>query len=101
VLYRHPAIHEACVIALEDERQGERVKAVVVLKPGMQATPEDIVGWSRTQMATYKAPREVEFTDALPRSGTGKIDWRGLQQSQRTRVAHAKQFQHSQKENTQ
>lgn len=101
VLYRHPAIHEACVIALEDERQGERVKAVVVLKPGMQATAEDIVGWSRTRMATYKAPREVEFTDALPRSGTGKIDWRGLQQSQRTRVAHAKQFQHSQKENTQ
>jgi fatty-acyl-CoA synthase len=81
LLYAHPAIHEACVIATPDARAGEAVKAVVVLKPEARGTlqPADIVAWARTQMAVYKAPRHVQFVDSLPKSGTGKIMWRELQ----------------------
>ncbi len=81
LLYAHPAIHEACVIATPDARAGEAVKAVVVLKPEAVGTlqPADIVAWARTQMAVYKAPRSVQFVDSLPKSGTGKILWRELQ----------------------
>ena len=43
-------------------------------------TAEQIVGWAREHMAAYKVPRDVEFVDALPRSGSGKIDWRRLQE---------------------
>ncbi|MDW8467760.1 MAG: AMP-binding protein [Burkholderiales bacterium] len=57
-MYRHPAIQECCVIASPDERRGETVKAVVVLrKPGAQASGDEILAWARTQMAAYKAPR--------------------------------------------
>ena len=97
LLYRHPAIAEACVIGLPDARQGERVKAVVVLKPEAQAsvdtTPQALLAWARTQMAVYKAPREFEIVAALPRSGTGKIDWRRLQNE------HAQREQALMKEN--
>jgi fatty-acyl-CoA synthase len=81
-LYEHPAIHEACVIAVADERRGETVKAVVVLKAAQreQVSEQDIVDWSRERMALYKAPRIVQFVDTLPRTGTGKIDWRTLQE---------------------
>jgi fatty-acyl-CoA synthase len=85
-LYAHPAVHEACVIAVPDMREGrsgEAVKAIVVLKPGFQhgITPEQFIAWCREQMAVYKAPRSVEFVAALPKSGTGKIQWRELQQA--------------------
>ncbi len=81
LLYAHPAIHEACVIATPDVRAGEAVKAMVVLKPDAVGTvqPADIVAWARTQMAVYKAPRSVQFVTALPKSSTGKILWRALQ----------------------
>jgi fatty-acyl-CoA synthase len=81
-LYEHPAVHEACVIAVADERRGETVKALVVLKPTHQGrvTEQEIVDWSRERMAVYKAPRIVQFVGSLPRSGTGKIDWRTLQE---------------------
>ena len=78
-LYKHPAIQECCIIASPDERRGETVKAVVVLKPGANATGEEILDWARGEMATYKAPRKIEFAAALPRSGSGKIQWRALQ----------------------
>jgi fatty-acyl-CoA synthase len=79
-MYRHPAIQECCIIASPDERRGETVKAVVVLKPDARATAEELLDWARTQMAAYKAPRKLEFVGALPRSGSGKIQWRELQE---------------------
>jgi len=56
------------------------VKAVIVLKPGSDATAQGIIDWARGQMAAYKAPRKVDFADALPRSGSGKVQWRALQE---------------------
>jgi fatty-acyl-CoA synthase len=80
-MYKHPAIKECCIIASPDERKGETVKVVVVLKKEFSCTTgEDILTWAKTQMATYKAPRLVEFTDALPRTGSGKLMWRALQE---------------------
>jgi len=79
-LYSHPAVHEACVIATRDARQGEAVKALVVLKPGASLGATELIGWCREAMAVYKAPRFVEFVDRLPKSNTGKILWRELQQ---------------------
>jgi fatty-acyl-CoA synthase len=84
-MYAHPAVHEVCIIGLPDAKQGEAVKALVVLKPGMrgEVTPQQVTDWCRERMAVYKAPRLVEFVDALPKSGTGKILWRELQEAQR------------------
>jgi fatty-acyl-CoA synthase len=84
-MYEHPAIHEACVIAVPDAKRGETVKALVVLKPGWRGeiVEQQIVDWARERMAVYKAPRIVQFMDALPKSGTGKILWRELQEAQR------------------
>jgi fatty-acyl-CoA synthase len=81
ILYKHPAVQEACVIASLDPRRGETVKAVVVLRDEHKGSvsPEEIIEWSKGQMAAYKYPRIVQFADALPRSGTGKILWRELQ----------------------
>jgi fatty-acyl-CoA synthase len=81
-LYKHPAIQECCIIASPDERRGETVKAVVVLKPGAQASGDEILEWARGEMATYKAPRKIEFAAALPRTGSGKIQWRELQEKE-------------------
>lgn len=84
-LYEHPAIHEACIIGLEDAQKGELVKALVVLKPSSAGTvsPQDIIDWSRQRMAVYKAPRLVEIVPSLPKSATGKIMWRELQEAAR------------------
>ncbi|MBI5257765.1 MAG: AMP-binding protein [Burkholderiales bacterium] len=86
LLYAHPAVHEACVIATPDAKSGEAVKAVVVLKPEArgQLSAEQFLAWTRTQMAVYKAPRQVQFVDQLPKSATGKIAWRALQDQERT-----------------
>jgi fatty-acyl-CoA synthase len=89
LLYQHPAIQEACVIAATDPRRGETVKAVVVLKPGLegQVSEQDLIDWSRDQMAAYKAPRLVQFVASLPKSGTGKVLWRALQEAERAPAA--------------
>jgi long-chain acyl-CoA synthetase len=73
VLYGHPAIAEAAVIGIPHESHGEEVKAVVALKPGSSATPEDLIAWTKERLAAYKYPRIVEFVDALPKGPTGKI----------------------------
>jgi fatty-acyl-CoA synthase len=85
MMYEHPAIHEACVIGVPDAKQGEAVKALVSLKPAFrgEVCEQDIVDWARGRMAVYKAPRLVEFVDALPKSSTGKVLWRELQERQR------------------
>ena len=81
-MYQHPAIKECCVIAAPDARRGETVKAVVVLKSGATASAEEIMHWARAHMAAYKVPRKVSFTDALPRTGSGKLMWRALQDAE-------------------
>jgi fatty-acyl-CoA synthase len=83
-LYKHPDIKEVAIVSAPDERRGETVKAYVVLKDGARGrvTGEDIIAFSRQHMAAYKIPRAVEFVDALPRSGTGKIQWRTLQEKE-------------------
>jgi fatty-acyl-CoA synthase len=87
LMYRHPSVLEACVIAARDERRGETVKALVVLKPGHagRITEQELIDWSRGQMAAYKSPRIVEFVAALPKSGTGKVQWRELQDLENAR----------------
>lgn len=81
VLYQHPAVQEAVVIAVPDERMGEKARALVVLKAGQSVTETAFIEWARTQMAHYKAPREVRFVDALPKGPTGKVTWRPLQEA--------------------
>ncbi len=75
LMYHHPAIHEVCVIGVQDAKRGETVKAFVVLKPEHrgQISEQDIIDWAHDHMAAYKRPRTVEFTDTLPKSGIGKI----------------------------
>jgi fatty-acyl-CoA synthase len=83
MLYAHPAIQEACVIGARDPYRGETVKALIVKKPDAQAVrPEDIIEWARGRMAAFKVPRVVEFVDGLPRTATGKIFWRKLQEEE-------------------
>jgi fatty-acyl-CoA synthase len=81
-LYKHPDVKEVAVISAPDQRRGETVKAVVVLKDEAKGrvTAQALIEWSRAHMAAYKVPRLVEFVEALPRSGTGKIQWRVLQE---------------------
>jgi len=80
LMYRHPAIQEACVIAAADARRGETVKALVVLKPGHEATEQQIIDWAHAHMAAYKSPRIVQIVASLPKSGSGKVMWRELQE---------------------
>jgi long-chain acyl-CoA synthetase len=73
VLYAHPAIAEAAVIGKPDEKFGEEVVAIVALKPGATATPEDVIAYCKERVAAYKYPREVRIVDDLPKGPTGKI----------------------------
>jgi fatty-acyl-CoA synthase len=83
MLYAHPAIQEACVIGARDGYRGETVKAVIVLKSSARGTaPEAIIDWARGRMAAFKVPRVVEFVDELPKTATGKILWRKLQEEE-------------------
>ncbi|WBY01121.1 long-chain fatty acid--CoA ligase [Ramlibacter tataouinensis] len=84
LMFRHPAIQEACVIAARDAYRGETVKAVVVLRAAHrgQVSEQEIIDWCRANMATYKVPRIVQFAEALPKSGSGKVMWRTLQEAE-------------------
>lgn len=84
LMFRHPAIQEACIIATRDAYRGESVKAVVVLRQTHQGqvSEQDIIDWCRENMAVYKIPRVVSFVDALPKSGSGKVMWRALQEAE-------------------
>ena len=81
-IYQHPAVVEVCVIATRDAHRGETVKAIIVPRPEWQGRlqPQELVDWCRRNMAAYKAPTVVEFVAALPKSGSGKIMWRELQE---------------------
>ncbi|MFN7123061.1 MAG: long-chain fatty acid--CoA ligase [Hydrogenophaga sp.] len=91
LMFKHPAIAEACVIATQDAYRGESVKAVVVLRESHRATTseQDILEWCREHMAVYKCPRTVEFVSALPKSGSGKVMWRLLQEQEASKAAPA------------
>jgi len=84
MMYRHPAIHELCVISAPDPKRGETVKACIVLIPEAEGSTsvEDITNWCKEQMAVYKVPTIVEFVSALPKSPTGKLMWRALQEEE-------------------
>lgn len=73
VIFKHPAVFETAVIGVPDEMWGESIKACVVLRPGMQASEEDIISLCKENLASYKKPKSVEFIDALPKNLTGKI----------------------------
>ena len=80
VLMSHPAVLESATIGLPDPKRGERVKAFVVLKPGSEATPDDLRAYCRENLAAYKVPKAVEFTKDLPKSLVGKVLRRELRE---------------------
>lgn len=82
MMYQHQEIQECCIIAARDPYRGETVKAVVVKKPGSDVTPQAIIDWAHEHMAAYKTPRLVEFVETLPKSATGKVMWRLLQEKE-------------------
>jgi fatty-acyl-CoA synthase len=97
LLFKCPLVQEACIIAARDAYRGETVKAVVVLKDEWRsqaaaqeaqrlALAEQLIAWAREHMAAYKVPRLVEFVDALPKSGSGKVMWRLLQEREAERA---------------
>ena len=73
VLYTHPSVAEAAVVGVPHELVGEDVKAFVELKPGMSATEEELIAYTKERLAAYKYPRSVEFRSDLPKGATGKI----------------------------
>jgi long-chain acyl-CoA synthetase len=80
VLYAHPAVQEAAVIGLPDERMGEEVSAVVALKPGQTVSEEELIAFTKERVAAYKYPRTIRFLDSLPKGPTGKILKKELKQ---------------------
>jgi long-chain acyl-CoA synthetase len=73
VLYTHPAVREAAVVGVPDGYRGETVKAYISLRPGAEATGEDLAAYCKERLAAYKYPRLVEILPDLPKTATGKI----------------------------
>jgi len=82
LMYQHPAVLEACVIGTREAYRGETVKALVVARAEWRGRIDEqaLIAWCRQNMAAYKVPRIIAFVDALPKSGSGKIQWRELQE---------------------
>jgi len=73
VLFEHPKVLEAAVVGVPDAQRGERVQAFIVLKPGEQATAEELTAFCRERLAPYKIPRVFEFRESLPKTTIGKV----------------------------
>ncbi len=89
VVTRHPGVLEAACIGVPDARSGERVKVVVVRKPGSVVGDDQIIAFCREHLTGYKVPKQVEFRDELPKTNVGKILRRALRESQPERSASA------------
>ena len=75
-----PGVADVAVIGVPDDQWGEAVKAIVVPQPGETPSPEDIISWTRSRIAGYKAPKSVDFADVLPRNPSGKVLRRSLRE---------------------
>lgn len=80
VLFAHPDVYEAAVVAVPDEKWGEVPKALVVLKLGSKAGENEILDFCRSVLSHFKCPRSIEFLESLPKTGTGKVLKRELRQ---------------------
>ena len=88
MLYAHPAIQEACVVGARDAYRGETVKVFIVLRREFKdISSEQIISWARERMAAFKVPRIVEFVSELPRTATGKVFWRKLQEEENRKTS--------------
>ena len=88
MLYAHPSVLEVAIISTKDPRRGESVKAVVVAKQGAPPIEQaSFIAWCQERMAAYKVPRSVEVVSSLPKTGSGKIMWRALQEEEDRRAA--------------
>jgi long-chain acyl-CoA synthetase len=86
VLYEHPKVEEVSVVGVPDSYLGEVVKAFVVLRPGEEATTEEIRSFAKERLAAYKVPRVVEFRDELPKTLIGKVLRRALVEEERAKA---------------
>jgi acyl-CoA synthetase (AMP-forming)/AMP-acid ligase II len=80
VLQAHPAVYEIAVIGVPSVDWGEAIRAIVVLKPGSEATAAELIAWCDGRIAGYKKPKSIDFVQALPRNATGKILHRQLRE---------------------
>jgi long-chain acyl-CoA synthetase len=89
VLYHHPKVSKCAVIGVPDPKTGEAVKAFIVLKEGATATPEEVTAWCKDPangLSGYRAPKIVEFRDALPETLVGKVLRRILSEEERQKA---------------